>query len=359
MPDFEPTRTPPEVKELLSAQRLLGKPIGIYRLGAPTNEIPDEIWRGEIPAPTERATSKLDDGTTIEACTVDVSWRELIARLTYGAFVHILDLHLSGPDSPYWRPLIVRDIGFFPADRRQRRFFHHLELAPHVSPGAWDQHSIWTRVHVDVRRDFANVPREPGGGISFPGAVASAVPIGSPTIGQQLPLLAEGIEALDNSLQLNPLASESVYQDLLERYPLLVDVYGEVRPRPRFKYPEGGGPTGKTYIEPDFIVVEHLISGPRYRLIEIERPGKQLATQAGHARVDLTQAAWQIGEWKTYIGRVSRNHELPYKHHYQYGDPSLRRSRRSAELDGDSPLPASRGRDPSLRRRTTSRPVCA
>ena len=43
------------------------------------------------------------------------------------------------------------------------------------------------------------------------------------------------------------------------------------------------------------------MSGPRYELIEIERPGKQLATQAGHTRVDLTQAAWQIGEWKSYI----------------------------------------------------------
>src|SRR5205823_4083661 len=124
---------------------------------------------------------------------------------------------------------------------------------------------------------------------------------GPPTIGEQLPLLADGIRALDSALKSDPGAPESVYQDLLTRYPLLLDVYGQVRPKPRFKYPASGGPTGKMHVEPDFIVVERLTSGPTYRLIEIERPGKQLATQVGHARAALTQAAWQIGEWKAYI----------------------------------------------------------
>ncbi len=36
-------------------------------------------------------------------------------------------------------------------------------------------------------------------------------------------------------------------------------------------------------------------------LIEIERPSKSLATRHGESRSEVTQAAFQIAEWKTYI----------------------------------------------------------
>ncbi len=40
-----------------------------------------------------------------------------------------------------------------------------------------------------------------------------------------------------------------------------------------------------------------------YRLIEIERASKNLATKAGHARQDLAQSAFQIAEWKQFIAQ--------------------------------------------------------
>jgi hypothetical protein len=107
MPDFEPTRTPEEVTEFLRRERLLGKSIGIYRFGAPDNDIPAEAWRGELPAPTAAASRQLADGTTVEACELNLDWSDLIARLTFGLFGPVLDLRLNPPTSPYWKPIIV------------------------------------------------------------------------------------------------------------------------------------------------------------------------------------------------------------------------------------------------------------
>jgi hypothetical protein len=306
MPDFEPTRTPDEVTQLLRRKGILGKPIGIHRIVAPSNDIPAEAWRGELPAPTSTASRQVADGTTVEACELDLDWSDLVARLTFGAFGPVLDVRLDPPTSPYWKPIIVTDLGFFPADRSARRFFRYLELAPHRAPGAWDEQSIWARVYADVRRDFAQAPTEEGGGIRWSGEP----PVGAPEsledvavedVTARLPLLEEAIAELRSALALDPSPKEESLQRLFEKHPLLLNVYGRVQPKPRFEYPAHGGPTGKTFVEPDFLVIEDLVSGPRYELIEIERPGKQLATQAGHARVDLTQAAWQIGEWKSYI----------------------------------------------------------
>jgi hypothetical protein len=301
MPDFEPTRTPDEVTELLRREGLLGKPIGIYRIVAPGNDIPPAAWRGELPAPTSTASRKLADGTTVEACELDLEWSDLVARLTFGAFGPVLDMRLAPPNSPYWKPVIVSNLGFFPADRSARRFFRYLELAPHVAPAAWDEQSIWVRAYADVRRDYAEAPAEEGGGIRWPGDPPANAPPSAPSVTTRLQPLQEAIAELRSALALDPPPDEERLQRLLEKHPLLLNVYGRVEPKPRFKYPAHGGPTGKTYVEPDFLVIEELVSGPRYELIEIERPGKQLATQAGHARVDLTQAAWQIGEWKSYI----------------------------------------------------------
>jgi len=301
MPDFEPTRTPDEVTELLRREGLLGKPIGIHRIVAPGNDIPAEAWRGELPAPTSTASRELADGTTVEACELDLNWSDLVARLTFGAFGPVLDVRLNPPTSPYWAPVLVTNLGFFPADRTARRFFRYLELAPHVASAAWDEKSIWARVYADVRRDFAHAPADDGGGIRWTGDPPADAPPPPPSLTTRLPLLQEAIAELRSALALDPPPKEGSLQGLLEKHPLLLNVYGRVQPKPRFEYPAHGGPTGKTFVEPDFLVIEELVSGPRYELIEIERPGKQLATQAGHARVDLTQAAWQIGEWKSYI----------------------------------------------------------
>lgn len=85
--DFPETRTPKAVTELLAREGLLGKPIGLYRIVAQV-DIPDEVWRGELPAPVESAGS-MADGTRIRVFKYDIAWDELIGRLTFGAFGRI------------------------------------------------------------------------------------------------------------------------------------------------------------------------------------------------------------------------------------------------------------------------------
>jgi hypothetical protein len=68
--------------------------------------------------------------------------------------------------------------------------------------------------------------------------------------------------------------------------------------RPRFVYPEGKSPLGKAYVEPDFVIRR---PGSRYTVVELERPGKLVATKRGHARAEVTQASFQIAEFKDYI----------------------------------------------------------
>jgi hypothetical protein len=41
--------------------------------------------------------------------------------------------------------------------------------------------------------------------------------------------------------------------------------------------------------------------GSRYTVVELERPGKLVATKRGHARAEVTQASFQIAEFKDYI----------------------------------------------------------
>jgi antiviral defense system Shedu protein SduA len=78
----------------------------------------------------------------------------------------------------------------------------------------------------------------------------------------------------------------------------VLDVYGEVIPKPNFAYPEGSSPLGKTFVQPDFLVRRHPSS---YRLIELERPSKKMATKTGQSRAEVTQAVFQIAEFKDHI----------------------------------------------------------
>lgn len=69
-------------------------------------------------------------------------------------------------------------------------------------------------------------------------------------------------------------------------------------PRPRFVYPAGTSPLGKAYVEPDFVIRR---PGDRYVLVELERPAKAAATKRGPARAELTQASFQIAEFRDYV----------------------------------------------------------
>ena len=93
-----------------------------------------------------------------------IDWRTLLARLTFGAFGPLLELDLPERESDFWNPVIIRDLGFMNADPAYRRFFHRLEVSPHVDDAAWDTRGIWARLPVDLRRDFAYAFTTPSGG---------------------------------------------------------------------------------------------------------------------------------------------------------------------------------------------------
>jgi hypothetical protein len=155
-------------------------------------------------------------------------------------------------------------------------------------------------VHVDLRRDFAHAFTIPSGGGTFALPGADAQSNLTDQFVDRLGALDRAIVGFEELLASQPSGAEEIFQTFLEENPVLLDVYGCIEARPRFRYPDGESPLGKQYVEPDFVV---RYPGQQYRLIELERPGKQLGTKKGHAAVDLTQAAFQIGEWKTYIAK--------------------------------------------------------
>lgn len=292
--DYEPTKTPPWVPELLAGKGLTGKPIGIYRIVSKA-ELPSKVWAGELPEPTE--ITKLDDGTEISLRSLNCSVEEAVGRLTFGAFGRVLDVHLDRNASDFWKPHIISNLGFFNAELTGKRFCNYIEVLPHIERAAWDTRTIKIRAAADVRRDFARFTgKDDGGSISF-GEYNQWVE----SYQRSLHKLAEAISEFEELLAEQTGAVEAVFHQFLEQNPILLDPIGEVVSKPRFTYPDGEkSPDGKAYLEPDFI-----ISSPSgtHRLIEIERANKNLATKAGHARQDLAQAAFQIAEWKQYIAQ--------------------------------------------------------
>lgn len=90
----------------------------------------------------------------------------------------------------------------------------------------------------------------------------------------------------------------------------MIDVYGDAISKPKLRYPSiEESPLGKEYVEPDFIIRYPL---NHYRLIELEKPSKNIATKSGQPRSEVTQAVFQISEWKAYI----RNHYELIKEQY-------------------------------------------
>jgi hypothetical protein len=294
--DTEPTSTPAEIRNLLEANQLVGKNIGIYRIVSPVKLTEDE-WTGTLPVP-DSVEERLSQGLMIRVNPI----HHVLASDHFPP-------HLRGPrsndrpppptsDSPFWEPHKIRRFGFAPATRSHRRWFSLLELSPHVSSAAWDVRALRTRVNVDVRRDFQHavaVASQPGGYIEIAGE-ASRAPLD--LIRDRLARLAQAIDEFAVLLADQSGAAEAVFHEFLARNPILLDVYGLVESKPRFVYPQGDSPLGKTYVEPDFIVA---YAGQRYRLIELERPAKDLATRSGEPRSGVTQAAFQVGEWKDFI----------------------------------------------------------
>lgn len=153
MVDFEPSRVPQSVISILKKNGIYGKAIGIYRIVS-KEELPIRIWTGKIPESIDTHSSEVD-GTRVNVYQYKISWLKLIDTLSFGAFPSVLDLKFRDKDSQFWNPIIIRRLGFIPADRNNKRFFNYLELLRHVELAAWDTRSIKVRVVHDIRRDFA------------------------------------------------------------------------------------------------------------------------------------------------------------------------------------------------------------
>lgn len=292
--DFPETRVPEPIVRLLKEKGILGQNIGLYRIVA-QNGIRDEVWTGSLPDPVEVSEGFVGETRVVVRC-LDINWDDLVQRLTFGAYGLILDPRLPQTSDPFWRPHVVRDFGFLPADRNSKRFFRYLELSPHVDLAAWDLRTVPVRVRVDVRRDFARTfaMGKSSGGTMQIGDQAQW----SEHFNERVSRLARVIEEFQTMLTATPDVDELVVHDFLKQNPALLDVYGDVQSKPRFDYPPDESPLGKTYVEPDFVVT---YPGRTYRLIEIERPSKRVATKRGEPRSSVTQAAFQIAEWRTYI----------------------------------------------------------
>lgn len=296
--DYEPTKTPKAVLEALEQHGLKGKPIGIYRIVSKT-PLDEGIWRGEIKGITETISAE-DEQTGIQLTVHRVAsgLDDLISRLTFGAFGKVLDIHLPKESSPIGVPHVVKKFGVFPADLNNRRYFSHLEIYGQSDRCAWDSRLASVRAQQDLRRDFAQAlssPSEEGGGsISF----------GSPdawvgTYTDRLERLKTALAELRTALSFRGEDIEAVFHVVLEKHPLLLDVYGTCESKPRFQYPDGStSPIGKSYLEPDFLIV---YPNKSYKLIEIERPSKKLATVQGQPSAQVGQAVFQTAEWKHFI----------------------------------------------------------
>ena len=195
-------------------------------------------------------------------------------------------------------PHIVRRIGIYPADLNNKRFFEYLEMHGQVDRCAWDRRAISLRVKSDLRRDFAQAlsvaEERRGGSLSF-----GATNEWAESYTNRLVSLQKAISLLRENLIFKDTAPEEVFHRVLEDNPILLDVYGMCQSKPVLKYPAGHTSIiGKEFLVPDFIVV---YPDKSYKLVEIERPSKSMATKEGQPRAELTQAIFQIAEWKHFI----------------------------------------------------------
>jgi hypothetical protein len=296
--DYEPTRTPKAVKNALAANGLTGKPIGISRIVSQST-LPGSVWRGKVLKITKTA-NKTDQisGISLHLREVDSTVKEVVNALTFGAFGTILNPFLPNAESQIGESHLTKNMGIFPADLSNRRFFKYLEVFGHSDSWAWDQRLVSLRVQRDLRRDMAAALSDPtgaaGGTMSFgkaPDLIESYT--------NRLESLETAIAELREALQFNGDDVEAVFHAVLQKHPLLLDVYGTCESKPELAYPPGAtSPIGKTKLQPDFLI---RYPDQSYKLIEIERPAKGIATSQGQPRAEVGQAVFQTAEWKHFI----------------------------------------------------------
>src|SRR5205823_4283323 len=114
----------------------------------------------------------------------------------------------------------------------------------------------------------------------------------------RLEALRQAIEAFRALLEEKAEENEREFHEFLNSNSVLLDASGDAVSKPHFTYPTGESPLDKEYVEPDFLI---RYPGNSYKLVELERPDKLMATKQGQPRAEVTQAAFQIAEWKDYI----------------------------------------------------------
>ena len=307
--DYEPTKTPQAVFEVLEQHGLKGKNIGIYRIVSET-PLDEDMWRGKIKGITKTISAK-DEQTGIQLTVhrVTSGLDDLISSLTFGAFGKVLDIHLPTEISPIGMSHVVKYFGVFPADLNNRRYFSHLEIYGQSDRCAWDSRIATVRAQQDLRRDFAQTlssPSEEGGG---------SITFGNPdawvgTYTDRIESLKTALAELRTALSFRGKDIEAVFHTVLEKHPLLLDVYGACESKPRFQYPDcSKSPIGKSFLVPDFLIV---YPNKSYKLIEIERPSKKLTTVQGQPSAQVGQAVFQTAEWKHFI----KSHYQEIVEHY-------------------------------------------
>ena len=296
--DLEPTKTPTEVTQAIQDNGLSGKPIGIYRIVA-KEHIPSAVWRGRIKNILYQKIVINDElKVSLHLTEVKTSLEKLVCNLTFGAYGIVLNPHLPDEKSSFGEPYVIEKMGFLPADLNSRRFFKYIEIYGQSDDEAWDERIISLRVKNDLRRDFAKTLSSPegdrGGSISM-GATNQWVENYTNRLGR----LKQAIDDFRNVLLFQSDETEDVFHKLIETHPILLDVYGSCESKPKLHYPEGElSPIGKVYVEPDFIVT---YADQSYKLVELERASKNVATKQGQPRAEVGQAAFQTAEWVHYI----------------------------------------------------------
>ncbi len=237
--DYEPTRTPKEVTQLLADNNLQGKLNGIYRVVS-KKPLASCIWRGRLQdISRELEVSDTELGLTLTLKQINSPFKKLVNILTFGAYGSAFDPKLGDETLDFGRSHISKNLGFFPADLNNRRFFEYLEIFSHGDKAAWDKRLIPLRVQQDLRRDIgsslASFGREPlGGTMAFGG-----VPGWLESYNNRLESLRAAISVLGDALRFQSDSIESTFHEILEKHPVLLDVYGYCESKPELNYPKG------------------------------------------------------------------------------------------------------------------------
>lgn len=197
----------------------------------------------------------------------------------------------------FWHPLIIKNMRFQTSDLKYIHSFEQMEIYFHTDKAAWDIRSVHARIMNDIRRDFARaaVTDNQKDGVIISGGTEPY------SFYEKLDTLRIAIEKFKKLLDENAQAPEQVFHDFLKQYPIILDAYAQrVHSKPRWPYPnELIHHYGKAYVEPDFVIK---YPDNSYKLIELEKPGKNIATQQGQPSAGTNQAVFQTAEWLAYIG---------------------------------------------------------